>query len=129
MNIFKLSIVALAASATFVATAEQYRFVALDNSIATKMCITSAVNDLKALKKATNRYERGDRNLLANAYVCNDMSIAQFSYKYGANNTAKFLDKYSKRHNKIPKTSVEIRDLAMQGEDSVRIIYVGVAPK
>lgn len=110
--------------------AVQYKFVAMDSSVATKMCITSAMNDLRKLKTQVKIFERNNKRGVANGYVCNDMSIAQFSSKYGAYKTASYLNKFARDKNKANLTSVEIRDLsASVNPNKPIVVYVGNAPE
>ena len=59
----------------------QYKFVAMDNSKETKMCVQAGSNDIKELKKAVKRESawssyKSSRRSLANTVLCNNLHIA-----------------------------------------------------
>ena len=73
MNIKKLSIlISVALSISWVnVNAQEYRFVAKDNTIETKICVLVGSNNLTQLKGIIWRYEL-KRAQVANGYLCND---------------------------------------------------------
>ncbi|SET17682.1 DUF3718 domain-containing protein [Thalassotalea agarivorans] len=126
MKTIKLLTLAMAVLA-LPAIATQYKFVAMDASSATKICIHAGENQVFKLKRAIRYYERGMHQYVANEIVCNELPIAQFSAQYGAAKTTKFLNQYAKSKNKGSVPTVEITDLAKH-DDEVIVIKVGTAP-
>ena len=113
--------------------AVQYKFVAMDSSIDTKMCMLAGSNEIKALKKTLIRESRGLSSVkrsIANDLYCNDTHIAEFSKKYQANLTYEYLKKYTYKKNLSKETQVIIKDIAQQSdgdklEEKIIIVYVG----
>ena len=91
--------------------AQQYQFIATDNSLLTKFCVHSGANDAKKLKATLRRLGVHERKANINTIRCNDESPAQFAYKYGAIDTFNFLNQYSFGKNKV-RPSVTISDVA-----------------
>ena len=77
-------------------------FQAGDNSLATKICVAAAQNDLKSTKKqidlilpGTNISKNGKTKLMTRNNRCNGMNIVAFTAKYQANDTFEYLNKRS----------------------------------
>lgn len=111
------------------AHAVQYKFVAMDNSKETKICVFAGNNEKKALIKIMAR-DRFSRKHLTNSIRCNDMFIANFAHKYSANLTFDYLKKYTRKKNldKIP--NVTIKDILARKTDNkstekIILVYVG----
>ncbi|PKG82897.1 hypothetical protein CXF85_12255 [Colwellia sp. 75C3] len=113
MKIKKFSIlIAVALSIACVnVNAQQYRFVANDNTLETKVCVLVGSNNLSKLKNIIWRFDINKKRL-ANVYLCNDLGLAKFAHKYNASETFKFINHFSNRKNKV-ETNVTISDIAM----------------
>ena len=64
--------------------------------------------------------------MVANTFRCNDVSPAKFAFKYGANDTFEYLNRYSHYRNKV-MPNVTISDVAQHKADSNAepiVIYV-----
>lgn len=112
MNYFKLAGVIAALSLSAQVTAQDYQFVAADNTPETKLCVSAVNNDLDTMKGRLFRMGMGDavrKNI--NRITCNDMSVAKFAHKYQAQDTFVYLNNRSAYSNKA-KPSVTINDLA-----------------
>lgn len=129
MNILKLTIALVIILFSYNVNATNYKFVGMDKSIETKMCVQAASNDTKALK-VTMRFSVDSKPFIANSITCNDMVMVKFANKYGAVDTTKYLNKYTRKINRVPQTKVTISDLASVENienDRTKIIYVGTA--
>jgi hypothetical protein len=126
MNI-KLTIPAmLLSSLALSAQAENYVFVAQDNSQETKTCIMAGNDDNAKLR----RQLLSDSNSLrysVNSISCNGLSLAQFSHKYEAWASLAFLNHHSKANNQVLGT-VTIGEIAATNDrysdDSTVFVYV-----
>ena len=119
---------------SFNANATKYEFIATDSSIETKMCVFAGSNNKDGLKNAL-RFNPGrsainSKRVAVNSITCNDMVMAHFAHKYNALDTFSYLNRFTSKKDKIPTTSVEIKDIAAvfnhKNEDT-KIIYVGSA--
>jgi hypothetical protein len=127
-TMYKLTIAAMLCS-SFLALpshATNYKFVALDNSSETKLCIAAGSNDTKSMRK-TMRHNKEHIRQVANTVECNNMAIAHFAYRYDADKTFKVLDRASSRKIRKNTPHVIIRDLSakVRHDDKPVIIYVG----
>ena len=119
---------------SFNANATKYEFIATDSSIETKMCVVAGSNNKDGLKNAL-RLNMGSsainsKRFAVNYITCNDMVMAHFAHKYNALDTFLYLNHFTSKKDKIPTTSVEIKDIAAvlnhKNEDT-KIIYVSSA--
>ncbi len=111
---------------SFNANAEQYRFVASDNSVASQVCVLVGSNDVGKLKSAITKFSL-NKHHLANSYRCNELPLSKFAYTYSADNTFKYINRYSHFGNKV-KANVTISDLAMvSNEESQEPIIIRVS--
>ncbi len=104
----------------------QYKFVATDNSFATKVCVFAGSDNKGKLRRA-KQFSFDNGRAIANTVRCNDMSIASFAKKYHAMNTFNYLNKRTKSSLRIYDTKVEVQDIttaANHSSDDVQIIYV-----
>lgn len=79
--------------------AQEYKFVATDNSMSTKMCIDAATNNKRALKHKMSQAGKQhsiNYRTFTRIVKCNDQHIALFALTYGADNTFNFLNSHSK---------------------------------
>lgn len=111
------------------AYAVQYKFVATDNSIYTKMCVLAGNNDQKALKKMLIRHRDSVRSI-ANSLFCNDMYLANFAQNYNANLTFDYLKKHTFKHNLDKASTITIKDIVVsaieeESEEEIILVYVG----
>jgi imidazole glycerol phosphate synthase subunit HisF len=68
----------------------EYKFVAADQSVETKLCMAATTNDVKQLKKVLRR--SGERlAVVRDAVKCNTLPITEFSEEYGFMQVARFL--------------------------------------
>ncbi|SET17634.1 DUF3718 domain-containing protein [Thalassotalea agarivorans] len=109
------------------AAAQQYQFEAADDSVTTKLCIEAVKDNKYAVKRLMRNVGTTGHNLhkakfAANHVRCNDLPISQFAYKYGADSTANYLNKFSYGENKIGTTKVEIKDLAATNKTIVILV-------
>lgn len=105
--------------------AQQYKFVATDNSNETRFCVKAGNNDVKGVKSLLRKMGIHDRKVNINTIRCNDVSPAKFAYTYHADSSFNFLNKYSIGRNKV-NPSVTIRDVA-KADQTPQIIYVSAA--
>ena len=128
MNYFKLAGVIAALSVSSQIKAQDYQFVAADNSPETKLCVSAVNNDLDSVKGRLFRMGMGEavrRNI--NRITCNDMSVAKFAHKYRAEDTFVYLNNRSALGNRA-KPSVTINDIAStESTDKPIIVYVSSA--
>ncbi|WP_083926924.1 DUF3718 domain-containing protein [Colwellia piezophila] len=126
MNVLKFILLIVIASFAFNANSIQYKFIAGDNSFATKVCIFAGSDNKKALRRS-KQYSIDNVRLIANSVLCNDMPIASFAKKYHAMNTFQYLNRVTKRSLREYETNVEIKDITTAEADTsdvVQIIYV-----
>lgn len=126
MNILTSSITAICLFATTGVFAQQYQFVATDNSIETKLCIKVGENDKQGVRSIVRRMNEGKVRKVANAFQCNGMSLAKFAYKYEAPITFDYLNRVSLKKNRVNPT-VTIQDVAKWNKDTTKapiIIHV-----
>lgn len=112
----------------FNANSTQYKFVAGDNSFATKVCVLAG-SDNKSKLKRSKQFSFDNGKAIANSVRCNDMPIASFAKKYNAMNTFKYLNRLSKPSLREYDTKIEIQDITNADSDSgsgdvVQVIYV-----
>ena len=119
---------------SFNANATKYKFIAADSSIETKTCVFAGNNNKIALKKALRQSIKGfaydGSRFAANNITCNNMVMAHFAHKYDALNTFSYLNALTNSKDKIPTTSVDIKDIAAvlnRTNEDIKIIYVGSA--
>ena len=108
-------VTALLSMACATLSAQQYRFVAGDNSIETKVCVLLGSNEIAKLK-TTIRIKQLNKHHIANSYRCNDLALSKFAYKYHAADTFKYINRFSHHNNKVIP-SVNITDIAMLRAD------------
>jgi hypothetical protein len=128
MNI-QLTIPALLLSSLALsAQAENYVFVAQDNSQETKTCIMAGSDDNAKL----SRQLLSDSDSLrysVNSISCNGLSLAQFSHKYEAWGSLAFLNRHSKASNKVLGT-VTIGEIAATNDRyNNKTVFVYVSAK
>jgi len=126
MNILKLMTFIVLAFLAFNAYSTKYKFVASDNSFATKVCVLAGSDNQPKLRRA-KQYSSDNGRLIANSVTCNGLTIASFAKKYNAMNTFNYLNKRTKSSLRIYDTKVEIQDIttaANNSSDDVQIIYV-----
>ncbi|MBA6231599.1 MULTISPECIES: DUF3718 domain-containing protein [unclassified Colwellia] len=118
----------------FNSNATKYEFIATDSSIETKMCVFAGNNNKDGLKKALRLRMMSSainsKRFTINSTTCNDMAMAHFAYKYDALDTFSYLNHFTSKKDKIPTTSVEIKDIAAvfnRKNEDTKIIYVGLA--
>lgn len=104
----------------------EYKFVATDNSPATRACLSAASDDLSELKKTVNRSFNSNADLMSLTILCNDQDINAFAHAYGAVETGNYLNRVVPRKMRIDD-SVEIIDVGAYVPDvnGVVTIYVG----
>lgn len=126
MNMLKAILTLLAILLAFNVSATKYKFVGTNNSLDTRICVSAGNNNLYKLKKLI-RVSREGAPMIANTLLCNNLIIAHFSHKYGADETFKFLNRRTENKDKIRKNTVTIRDIARVNDvnEEVIIIYVG----
>ncbi|WP_286264558.1 DUF3718 domain-containing protein [Thalassotalea atypica] len=120
------SILALSIGISSSAFAQQYKFIGTDNSLATKMCVSAGSNDSRKLKSTIRRNKSANQYQVVNNFTCNGLSMAKFAYKYEANDTYEYLNKYSNIKNRVTP-SVTIKDVALNHQDkseTPKVIYV-----
>ncbi|NMP30402.1 DUF3718 domain-containing protein [Thalassotalea sp. M1531] len=125
MNLIKL--VSFSAGLIFASTsmAQQYQFVAMDNSLETKLCVKAGNDDAKGVKRVIRQLGVKERRQHINNIACNDMSAAKFAFKYQATNTFEYLNRLSYGVNKV-NPSVTIKDVANKTAKP-KVIYVSTA--
>jgi len=126
MNILKLMPFIILIFYAFNTSATQYKFVAGDDSFATKMCIYAGSDNKSRLRRA-KEFSFDTPRSIANTIQCNDMTIARFAKKYHAMNTFKYLNRLTRVSLREYDTKVEIKDVTAAtstSSDDVQVIYV-----
>lgn len=128
MNYFKLAGAIAALSLSSQIKAQDIQFVAADNDPETKLCVSVGNNNLDATKGRLFRMGMGDAvRSNINRITCNDMSMAKFAHKYGAQDTFVYLNNRSALNKKI-NPSVTINDMTQaQNAEQPVTIYVSSA--
>jgi hypothetical protein len=126
MNI-QLTIPALLLSSLALsAQAENYVFIAQDNSQETKTCILAG-NDNNAKLRRQLLSDSASLRYSVNSISCNGLSLAKFSHKYEAWGNLAFLNRHSKASNQVLGT-VTIGDIAATNDrfsdDITVLVYV-----
>jgi hypothetical protein len=117
-----ISVVVVAACFTFSANATTYQFVGSDNSIETKICLAAVTNDKQVLLRKIRMTGKKVR-IIASYLMCNDQIVANFAYKYGAQVTATYLDRYTPKKYKEQRPEVTIQDItAIQGKTTMVLL-------
>ncbi|WP_019029989.1 DUF3718 domain-containing protein [Colwellia piezophila] len=111
------------------AYAIQYKFVATDKSIYTKMCVLAGNNEQKALRITLKRHDSSVR-ALANNTLCNGLHLASFAQKYHANMTYDYLKKHTHSRHLDKATSITIKDIVTgtiesKSTEEIILVYVG----
>lgn len=104
----------------------QYKFIASDNSFATKVCILAGSDNKGKLRRA-KQFSFDSGRTIANTVRCNDMNIASFAKKYNAMNTFNYLNRLTRASIRDYDTKVEVQDLTTavnDNNDVVQVIYV-----
>ncbi|ABM01438.1 DUF3718 domain-containing protein [Shewanella amazonensis] len=123
-----LFIPALLLGLTATAGATEYRFIAVDNSPETQMCVAAGSNKVTKLRMQFNEAS-GSPRYHANSIRCNDRSIAQFAHAYGADKAYDYLASHSRDKNRVIE-SVTIKDLsAAASQNSDEIVYIRVSSR
>lgn len=117
----------MATAISFSSVAENYKFEAADSTLATQLCVQAGNNNKSGIKSVMRKmYGSSSSAYAINTIRCNNLSIAKFSFKYGAKNTFKYLNVRSFGENKvIPTTS--ITDVALLPNDenkALTTVYV-----
>lgn len=124
MNILKLMSFIVLAFLAFNAYSTKYKFVATDNSFATKVCVLAGSDNKSQLRKS-KQYATDTNRSIANNVRCNNMTIASFAKKYHAMNAFNYLNRMTKSSLRIYDTKVEVQDItAANSSDDVKVIYV-----
>jgi hypothetical protein len=120
-----LAVIAAVGTA-FSAQSVNYKFIANNSSVETKLCVAAGMNDKQKLRRLIST-TLDSKYLLANSVVCNGKLISHFAYQYGASDTFKMLNKATMRKNKLNHPRVTIEDIttANLNDDRTVIIYVG----
>ncbi|WP_114326419.1 DUF3718 domain-containing protein [Candidatus Colwellia aromaticivorans] len=129
MKPIKLLLIIVAIFVMNSAYAVQYKFVAMDKSIYTRMCVLAGNNEQKALKTTLRRQKDNVRGL-ANSTLCNGMHIANFAKNYNANMTFDYLKKYTYKHNLDKATNITIKDNVTRttenkSAEEIILVFVG----
>jgi len=132
MKILTLTFAVVFVLLSFNANATKYKFIAADSSIETKMCVFAASNNKLGLKSSMRFSTRNSsinaRKFTVNNILCNDMVMAHFAHKYDALDTFAYLNRFTAKKNKIPTTTVKIKDIVAvlnRKNEDTKIIYVG----
>lgn len=124
MNYLKTAGALLAISFASISSAQNYEFVGTDKSIETELCVGAGSDDTQALKQTLRKMNFKERRKSINTIICNNISPAKFAFKYGANNTFKYLNKRSYGDARV-RSSVTISDVAkLKSNDKPVVIYV-----
>lgn len=128
MKVMKLVVIIIAYLMAANTYAAKYKFIAMDNSQETKVCVHAGNNERKDLINSINAFAV-DQKLLVNKLRCNDIHIANFARKYNADSTFKYLKKYSHRRYLNKTTNIFIKDIANNEQkkvlqEKVILVYV-----
>ncbi|MDC8829637.1 DUF3718 domain-containing protein [Alteromonas gilva] len=118
MKYLKLAGAALALSFTSQISAQDFQFTAIDKSLETQFCVSIGNNNVESMKGQLFRMGLGDalrRNI--NTLTCNGLPLAQFAFKYQAEDTFRYLNTRSSPANRV-KSTVTINDLAMTNNNA-----------
>ena len=122
MKTLKLISAIIAMGFTVSSNANNYQFVAADNSIETKICVAAVTNNKQALKRKIRMSGIRVRSI-ARSLMCNDQIVANFAYMYNASETFAYLDRYTPKKFKSNRPSVTIQDIAaIHGKTTVVLI-------
>lgn len=125
----KYLLLATIAASALPLSAAQYKFVPGNDRVETQICIAAAENNLSKLKNKSLAMSRnaGIFRTVAKKLTCNNKSIADFAFKYDADKTVKFLDRYSTHDVKIRREISENKKRLEENETNPeRIVYVTV---
>jgi len=119
---------------SFNVNSTNYKFIPIDKNVETKICVFAGNNNKHELKKALRKSSWSSAKFnqwySANNITCNGMVMAHFSHKYDALDTFLYLNRLTIEKDKIPATSIEIKDIAAvfnRKNEETKIIYVGSA--
>ena len=131
MKIFKPVCLIVASSFAFSASASEYNFVAADNTIGTKLCMSAVENNVKHLRKYANKLERNTKvvnqkiRIVARNQNCNGENIVHFASKYGAKDTTKLMAKYLTPSVTVKEEIAQNLEAAQQRNESKTIVISG----
>jgi len=94
--------------------ATNYKFVAVDNSSSTKLCMAAVTNNMKSLRYQIRHIRQPHQQIrdIANTVQCNNQIIANIAKTYNALDTFAYLNRFTASKYKKQQTSVTIQDLA-----------------
>lgn len=105
MKLFNLTSSLLILLLSFNAYSSNYKLIPTGNSSEAKICMLTANNNLVGLKKALKLYAWGNMTVTerfaVNDITCNEMGLAQFAQQYDASKTFVYLNRLTKRSNKM----------------------------
>ncbi|TMP30265.1 hypothetical protein CWB99_02585 [Pseudoalteromonas rubra] len=97
------------------ANAGGVEFVGTDNSVATQLCIAVGANHRLTLRKELEEHHIS-RQIVTDKLTCNDLSVSQFTKKFGLHKSAQLL-------NIDTNTDTSIRDIAMSEQQKTIAVY------
>ncbi len=116
----KLLPILVTTSCAFSSYAQEYRFIAKDSNLATELCVEAANNHKSGIKQVMRKlYGNSYSAHAVNTITCNDLSLSQFSLRYGAIDTFRYLNRISYGKNKV-KASTSITDVVLLPSDEIK---------
>lgn len=113
-----MSLFTLLMSNSAFANAQVLKFVAGDNTIETKFCISLAENNLVRTKSMLNHMlsstipTTGKAKYASRAITCNNLDIVHFTAQYHSGKTFNYINRHAISKYKLTEDQVEIIDLA-----------------
>ncbi|KGK01599.1 hypothetical protein ND16A_2948 [Thalassotalea sp. ND16A] len=104
----------------------KYVFVAGDASANTIRCIQAGENDLSKLRRSLP-FSHTRKRALINNLTCNNLPINQFAARFGAADTAYYLNRLTHKKNRLELDKVSITDLASNDDEETIIKTIMIA--
>ena len=123
MKIFSLISVILVLVCSMGINATNYKFVGVDTSKDTKMCLAVATNNKRALQSLMLRTSERVGSVARNL-KCNNQVIANFAFKYNASETFEYLNRFTPKKYQELRSKVTIQDLAAQDNDKTIVVLI-----
>ena len=131
MKMLKPVCLIIASSFALSASASEYNFVAADNTIGTKLCMSAVTNDVKELRQLANKVERNTKiinqkvKVIARNQNCNGENIVHFASKFGAKDTTKLMAKYLTPSVTVREEIAQNLEAAKQQSEGKTIVISG----
>jgi len=125
MKSAKLVLIVIGVMLSFSASSEKYRFVAGDNSVGTKICLTALKDNVIRYHQKLKDY-RVSKSYAANKLLCNDENLASFAQHFNALKIEKAVNRYRKSYVVIRVSDNKKENSAIKNLPKVAINKVAV---